>query len=745
MPSTYKTPGVYIEEISTLPASIAQVETAIPAFIGYTERAIKNGKPLQNVPTKIDSLLEYEEYFGKGPEIIISVDLNTDNSVDTVSFNSSFCLYDSMRMFFSNGGGECYIVSVETYENADVTTAKEDMITALETLRKEDEPTLLLFPDAVNLIADGAKLGELQKTALKQCYDLQDRFCIFDLLNGDEDLDWENSSSETVEETFRNNIGVQYLKYGAVYYPSLKTTLSFDFSYENLREEIAGVMESTIKKNNTRVSLSAISNDPTYVDHLDSVISDSDEFDGFTYEPDDNTDFQNASLFTLIDNSPIDGEDVFNGFNLIGDLYDTSTPTKAKNQVKAKVEYMYYMIMALVKMSVADTQDEDLDGDGISTDDLSTKHTKLTNATSSKIYTALKTLYFYDISYSKMGQLADDRTKLEAYLSKQDASDAGDVSDAFRGGLGVIMLADGDTDLTIGTTVYDLSEYEFDPEPVVDSGDPAVTTIPFDPADSIYGDGSDSTYKAAAEASESALQLLYEDICTIYKEFEAEIDLRKENLEILLQETNSIYANIVNAINKEGITLPPSGSIAGIYAATDNERGVWVAPANRSVNSVVGPAVNITASEQEGLNVDPTAGKSINAIRSFTGRGTLVWGARTLAGNSNEWRYVPVRRLFNMIEESVKKATEFVVFEPNDKNTWVRTKAMIENFLNQIWKAGGLAGAKAEHAYIVKVGLGETMTSLDILEGRMIIEIHLAAVRPAEFIILRFMHKLQES
>jgi phage tail sheath protein FI len=243
----------------------------------------------------------------------------------------------------------------------------------------------------------------------------------------------------------------------------------------------------------------------------------------------------------------------------------------------------------------------------------------------------------------------------------------------------------------------------------------------------------------------AAFQELYEEVRSYIDSFVAAIDLRKENIEKLLQENNPIYANLVSAVKKEGIVLPPSAAIAGVYAATDNERGVWVAPANRSLNSVVGPKVNVTAEDQANLNVDVTAGKSINAIRSFTGKGTLVWGARTLAGNSNEWRYIPVRRLFNMVEESVKKATEFVVFEPNDKNTWVRTKAMIENFLNQIWRAGGLAGAKAEHAYIVKVGLGETMTSLDILEGRMIIEIHMAAVRPAEFIILRFMHKLQES
>jgi phage tail sheath protein FI len=203
--------------------------------------------------------------------------------------------------------------------------------------------------------------------------------------------------------------------------------------------------------------------------------------------------------------------------------------------------------------------------------------------------------------------------------------------------------------------------------------------------------------------------------------------------------------NMVSSVRKFMSKLPPSGAVAGIYARVDNARGVWKAPANESINSVVGPTVQITAEEQERLNVDTVAGKSINAIRAFTGKGTLVWGARTLAGNDNEWRYVPVRRFFNMVEESSKKATEPFVFEPNDANTWVKVQGMLENFLTILWRQGALQGAKPEHAFYVAVGLGKTMTALDILEGRMIVEIGMAVVRPAEFIILRFSHKMAES
>ncbi len=202
---------------------------------------------------------------------------------------------------------------------------------------------------------------------------------------------------------------------------------------------------------------------------------------------------------------------------------------------------------------------------------------------------------------------------------------------------------------------------------------------------------------------------------------------------------------IANAVKDISIILPPSAAMAGIYARVDDNRGVWKAPANVSVGSVIKPVVNITDAIQENMNIHAAGGKSVNAIRTFTGRGILVWGARTLDGNSNEWRYVSVRRFFNFVEESVKKATYQFVFEPNDANTWNTIRAMIENFLTVQWNLGALQGSKTDDAFFVKVGLGQTMTAQDILEGRLIVEIGMAVVRPAEFIILRFMHKLPEA
>src|SRR5207249_9220383 len=180
-----------------------------------------------------------------------------------------------------------------------------------------------------------------------------------------------------------------------------------------------------------------------------------------------------------------------------------------------------------------------------------------------------------------------------------------------------------------------------------------------------------------------------------------------------------------------------------VYAATDTKRGVWKAPANVALADVIEPMVKLDNNMQDGLNVDADTGKSINALRAFAGKGTLVWGARTLAGNDNEWRYVSVRRLFITIEESTKKASAFAVFEPNDQSTWLKVKAMIESYLYGLWQQGALAGSKPEDAYYVHVGLGTTMTPQDVLEGRMIVEIGVAAVRPAEFIVLRFSHKMQ--
>lgn len=182
-------------------------------------------------------------------------------------------------------------------------------------------------------------------------------------------------------------------------------------------------------------------------------------------------------------------------------------------------------------------------------------------------------------------------------------------------------------------------------------------------------------------------------------------------------------------------TVPPSGFVAGVFARTDRLRGVHKAPGNETVTGIVGLAETYTQRRQDLLNPG-----GVNLIRAFPQRGTRLWGARN-ATDDTTWRYVNVRRLFNMIETSVDRATQWVVFEPNTAQTWIRVKVSVENFLDQQWRAGALAGVKPEQAYRVRVGLGETMTEADIDVGLIITEVAIAPSKPAEFVIFRFSHK----
>lgn len=438
--TSYQAPGVYVEEIATLPPSVAEVSTAVPAFIGYTEKGAG--------VARIDTLIDYEQRFGGPPARGFAVTTVTDSGTGASSITSvtpasvafEHRMHHAVSLYFKNGGGSCYIVSIGGYDAA---PAKAHFEAGLALCEREDEPTLIVLPDAPGLAA--ADYFDLCQQALAQCEKLGDRFAILDVQGDD-------------IEAFRSGLGTRALMYGAAYYPNLATTLVHHYT------------EDKVTVNGTDVTL--------------------------------------ASLRT--------------------------TATGLYNQIKSR--------------------------------------------------------------------LAAQR-----------------------------------------------------------------------------------------------------------------------------------------------IEMPPSAAMAGVYAHVDRTRGVWKAPANVSLSAVIGPTVKVTSDAQERLNVDPTAGKSINAIRAFTGKGTLPWGARTLAGNDNEWRYVPVRRLFNLIEESTRKASSFAVFEPNDQTTWLKVKGMIDSYLHGLWQRGALAGPTPESAYFVHVGLGTTMTAQDILEGRMNVEIGVAAVRPAEFVVLRFSHKMQEA
>lgn len=190
------------------------------------------------------------------------------------------------------------------------------------------------------------------------------------------------------------------------------------------------------------------------------------------------------------------------------------------------------------------------------------------------------------------------------------------------------------------------------------------------------------------------------------------------------------WIKIVDPINQMEKTIPPGGHIAGIYARSDIERGVYKAPANEVVREASDLEFQITSGDQGILNP-----RGVNVIRAFPGRGIRVWGARTLSSDSL-WKYINVRRLFIFIEESIRDGTQWVVFEPNNERLWARVTATITQFLTKVWKDGALMGTKPEEAFFVKCDR-TTMTQDDIDNGRLICIIGIAPVKPAEFVIFR--------
>ena len=621
----YKTPGVYIEEISTFPASVVRVATAVPIFVGYTELA----GPGANIPVKIRSLVEYEALFGGEPSrtgrtITVTVDIN--GKPTAVSYALSFHLYNSLRLFYANGGGDAYICSVGVYGTLDkaLLTAPFAANGPLETC---DEPTLILVPDAYALASAG-DLGDVQKAVLAHCNKMQDRFGIFDVKHG--------ASVLASATDFRGAIGTQYLKYGAAYYPELNTSIG--------------------------------------------------------------------------PNGPIPG----NGFVLQG----SQTTLAGLATASGEAVLTSYAKAAADKVA--------LPSDAALALAMGTFPTASTPATKGEMTTRLtRVKSVIDILYACIA-VAPTNAAAAAYITS--------IAAALK--TKTQLMLDYDHGYTVvggATALIGITS----PAYVAFAGPVVTYTAPGVPVSFYAGQ---TTPAGASVGAFPAFKILFDEVNLLLKGY---LDVLSAELDDDIYTNSKAMATIRDAIRATGYIMPPSGAIAGIYAAVDASRGVWKAPANVSLNAVTSVR-KMASDELDNYNVD-TTGKSINAIRYFRGQGNLVYGARTLAGNDNEWRYVPVRRLFIMVEESVKKATEAMVFEPNDANTWQRAKGMVENFLITLWRDGALAGAVPKDAFFVKVGLGQTMTAQDILEGRLIIEIGMAAVRPAEFIILKFSHKMQES
>lgn len=696
MATAYKTPGVYVEEIAKFPPSVAQVETAIPAFIGYTEKATNKIKgDLKGVPTRLTSLLEYETWFGYAkPEKTISVTINdtlvngtTSRAivVDQPSAREPFLMYYSMQMYFANGGGPCYVVSVGRYgsdldaADTQVTSINnfDDLKKGLGAVEKVDEVTLIVFPDA-KALSTASEFYGLYNDALNQCAKLQDRFTIIDTLSYDS-----TSPTDSNIDDLRNFVlsDKDIIKYGAAYYPFLKTILDYQYNPKEITIEhysYSADAYETIKKNLEAIE-SLATGMPATVKKLADLTTTPGNIAG---------DVSNV-LFKMYDSVA--------GFDM-GGVFATDDTKKTD-------------FLALVETLLA------------SLDKLADFKAKL-NAEATAAATTIQdenpviatsinaALVTFNADFVGAGKIDEVTANLHDLYSKMQAAN---------------------TDVKV-KNILNVNAVNFDAElKKLETYTPLNTQA-----------GIVSTVNAFANVGAN-LTAVGTEIKKVEGKDKNNGALNGRNLSDVAAVDNSTYNKILTAIGNLPLELPPSSAIAGVYARVDKDRGVWKAPANVSLNYVTNLSVKITNESQESLNVDTTAGKSINAIRAFTGKGILVWGARTLAGNDNEWRYVPVRRFFNMVEESVKKATSQFVFEPNDANTWVKVRAMIENFLILQWRAGALAGAKPEQAFYVRVGLGQTMTAEDILNGYMHIEIGMAVVRPAEFIVLKFSHKLQEA
>jgi uncharacterized protein len=683
----YKTPGVYVEEITTLAPSVVAVETAIPAFIGYTETATDGaGGNLRFVPTRIKSLLEYQTFFGGDfvpTTYQVVVDVPAGNAVGAVSPRNAanterrYRLFSSVRHYYANGGGPCYIISVGSYADAPAlgtAAPPAGLAGGLARVEPVDDPTLLVFPDGVSLTA--AEMGSLQVAALAQCEKLQDRFVIMDVCQGDQPI----SPALDPIAIFRQNVGTNSLKYGAAYYPWVRTIYEPEVHFRQLR------LVDTALVALTNAVIDAMTADAALNALVPAVRT------------------ADATVGTIVSAVVLTG------------MTPAGTLTLSRTNF-AQMSNHYTTLLDQLRQLPGNATD-------VAVRQRFTNLLLLPRALALALRTLETTAGLPPAVTLAITDLRGD-TDLRATIS-------GLV--AYEKNAGVMTSVSATRAVADVATDYASLNGSDWILPNANVGAIAASTDVFTGAN----------LRATALNASTALRRFFDPLAAAVLSLFSAVEFLANEAEKQLFARHPVFGDIVSQVARTMVLLPPSGAVAGVYAAVDRTRGVWKAPANVSLADVSGVAVKVNDQIQEDLNVTST-GKSVNVIRAFTGKGSLIWGARTLAGNDNEWRYVPVRRFFNMAEESIKKASEPFVFEPNDRGTWVRVRAMVENFLTVQWRQGALAGAVTQQAFFVKVGLGETMTAQDILEGRMIVEVGMAVVRPAEFIILRFAHKMQTS
>lgn len=669
--ASLKTPGVYLELTEKLPVLVEQLETAMPAFIGYTEKAEEEGQDLTNTAFRISNLAEYEQYFGGAPsEMQIEVELDQMSNYSFSDFSllsstaSRYYMYDSLRLYFDNGGSDCIIVSVGDYDDQ-VDEGDENspalnpgLRVGLHAMRKEQEVTLYLFPDAVNL--DQEDFANLQKMALTQCAHLRDRFCILDLQ--------EEDGFTTAVDNFREDIGTANLKYGAAYGPWVQHGYDLNISFRNL------TFVDTLSIGIDLGNLTPEDEWNRLVTDLDTIISDvdslHDEIEGVTGDPDIGV----VDQYEILEAAYLDG-------------VEANIPApQIRTRYRALLNYAADIVKLFpvwIDQGLPATQ--------------SLRWKKL-----------IKEIYnLFGKGY------ADKVETLIAFLSNAD----------------------------IQTVIYNGNPATY---PNFTSFDD--DTLLEDTVDSVAANT--STYGATVGDVCANSQSDFFDIWNEIVRGVLKIVSTGESMENSAQETlfsdHPILSEVIEDLRFRMALMPVSGLMAGIYSRTDAARGVWKAPAGMEISEIKGLARYINNKEQEGLNVDPGSGKSINMLRAFPGRGIRVHGGRTLAGNDTEWRYISVRRLFLSMEKSISQAVAPVIFESNDPNTWLKIKLLINAYLGDLWSKGAFRGTTPNDAYFILVGLGESMTQNDIDEGRLIVEIGVAAVRPAEFIKVTFNYLMQK-
>lgn len=212
------------------------------------------------------------------------------------------------------------------------------------------------------------------------------------------------------------------------------------------------------------------------------------------------------------------------------------------------------------------------------------------------------------------------------------------------------------------------------------------------------------------------------------------------SLSSIKEKDEILYHQYLYFLTQFSLIISPIGAVAGAFINSENTKGIWKSPANIELLKVLKPEISINDNQQDLLNFDIKDGKSINVLRNFVGRGTLIWGSRTLKNNP-EYKYISIRRFVNLIETDIKNHLIKFLFESNTSSTWNQIKSSIENYLFQFWKDGALFGAKQEQAYFVKCGL-DTMTEQDISEGKLMIQIGISLFKPSEFKILQFEQKM---